>query len=230
MLLSFRPVLGIWQLYTSWTVRITVPFWVWDEPARTAERFQMMSSYACNGAQMGPELRAALSPDCHMTPVFDERSFQRPLYHSPTHDPQGSLYRSSTGMGALPRATSHCGTRPYQRNSFGLTSALRGPRRGVCRARLLPPALWPAGPGRRPHPVHREHPQGSQGICTARPGAAGGHPHAAARLSVRPGQRRSLPAAAVLRRKRGHGGAKATARAGQPKGFKITRPGITSHR
>ncbi|KAM9767026.1 plakophilin-4-like isoform 1-T1 [Menidia menidia] len=81
------------------------------------------SSYAGHGAQIDPELRAALSPDCHMTPVFDERSFQSPLYHSPTHDPQGSLYRSSTGMGTLPRATSHCGTLPYQRNSFGLTSA-----------------------------------------------------------------------------------------------------------
>ncbi|KAM4560400.1 plakophilin-4-like isoform 1-T5 [Odontesthes bonariensis] len=81
------------------------------------------SSYASHGAQIDPELRSALSPDCHMTPVFDERSFQSPLYHSPTHDPQGSLYRTNTGMGTLPRATSHCGTLPYQRNSFGLSSA-----------------------------------------------------------------------------------------------------------
>ncbi|KAM9766577.1 uncharacterized protein ACNS7B_015333 isoform 2-T5 [Menidia menidia] len=121
MLLSFRPVLGIWQLYTSWTVRITVPFWVWDEPARTAERFQMMSSYACNGAQMGPELRAALSPDCHMTPVFDERSFQRPLYHSPTHDPQGSLYRSSTG-------NLHGATRSCRRSSTCRSTTFRPSR------------------------------------------------------------------------------------------------------
>lgn len=32
-----------------------------------------------------------------MTPVFDERTFHSPVYHSPTHDTQGSLYRSSTG-------------------------------------------------------------------------------------------------------------------------------------
>ncbi|XP_051797762.1 plakophilin-4-like isoform X2 [Acanthochromis polyacanthus] len=81
------------------------------------------SSYAGHGGQIDPELRAALSPDCHMTPVFDERSFHSPLYHSPTHDPQGSLYRTNTGVGTLPRTTSHCGTLPYQRSSYGLSSA-----------------------------------------------------------------------------------------------------------
>lgn len=55
------------------------------------------SSYAGHGVQIDPELRAALSPDCHMTPVFDERSFQSPLFQSPTQDPQGSLYRTNTG-------------------------------------------------------------------------------------------------------------------------------------
>lgn len=55
------------------------------------------SSYAGHSAQLDPELRAALSPDCHMTPVFDEHSFHSPLYHSPTHDAQGSIYRTSTG-------------------------------------------------------------------------------------------------------------------------------------
>ncbi|XP_035006239.2 plakophilin-4 isoform X1 [Hippoglossus stenolepis] len=81
------------------------------------------SSYAGHVGQIDPELRAALSPDCHMTPVFDERSFHSPLYHSPTHDPQGSLYRTGTGMGTLPRTTSHCGTLPYQRSSYGLSTA-----------------------------------------------------------------------------------------------------------
>ncbi|KAM7375465.1 hypothetical protein PAMA_014533 [Pampus argenteus] len=81
------------------------------------------SSYAGHAGQIDPELRAALSPDCHMTPVFDERSFHSPLYHSPTHDTQGSLYRTNTGMETLPRTTSHCGTLPYQRSSYGLSSA-----------------------------------------------------------------------------------------------------------
>ncbi|XP_067356027.1 plakophilin-4-like isoform X1 [Channa argus] len=81
------------------------------------------SSYAGHVGQIDPELRAALSPDCHITPVFDERSFHSPLFHSPGHDPQGSLYRTSTGMGTLPRTTSHCGTLPYQRSSYGLSPA-----------------------------------------------------------------------------------------------------------
>ncbi|XP_045916672.1 plakophilin-4-like isoform X1 [Micropterus dolomieu] len=80
------------------------------------------SSYAGQTGQIDPELRAA-SPDCHMTPVFDERSFHSPLFHSPTHDPQGSLYRTNTGMGTLPRAESHCSTLPYQRSSYGLSTA-----------------------------------------------------------------------------------------------------------
>uniref|UniRef100_A0A3Q3LC50 Plakophilin 4 n=1 Tax=Labrus bergylta TaxID=56723 RepID=A0A3Q3LC50_9LABR len=82
------------------------------------------SSYAGHSGQIDPELRAALSPDSHMTPVFDERSFHSPLYHSPTHEPQGALYRPNTGMGTLPRATSHCSTLPYQRSSsYGLSTA-----------------------------------------------------------------------------------------------------------
>ncbi|XP_034034861.1 plakophilin-4-like isoform X1 [Thalassophryne amazonica] len=82
------------------------------------------SSYGGHAAPLDPELRGALSPDCHMTPVFDECSFQSPLYHSPTHDPQGSIYRTATGMGTLPRTTSHCGMLPYQKSSsYGLSSA-----------------------------------------------------------------------------------------------------------
>lgn len=43
---------------------------------------------------MDPERRAPLSPDCHMTPVFDERTFHSPIYHSPVHE---ALYRSNAG-------------------------------------------------------------------------------------------------------------------------------------
>lgn len=125
------------------------------------------SSYGAHAGQMDPELRAPLSPDCHMTPVFDERSFHSPVYHSPAHEAQGTLYRSNTGtaahqvtkqlffnsflwiaiilrswfhwdfdfisllscslfvpsgMGTLPRASSHCGTQPYQRSSYGMAN------------------------------------------------------------------------------------------------------------
>jgi len=69
------------------------------------------SSYAGHSGQGAPELGAALSPDCHMTPVFDERSFHSPLFHSPTHDPQGSLYRASTGTAA--DALQICSSDPF---------------------------------------------------------------------------------------------------------------------
>lgn len=52
----------------------------------------------------------------------------------------------------------------------------------------------------------------------ARPGAARGHPHAAASLPLRPGQRRRLPAAPVLRRQQGEGGGKVTRHAGRRSG------------
>lgn len=58
------------------------------------------SSYAGHAGQIDSELRVALSPDCHMTPVFDERTFHSPAYHSPSHEAQGSLYRTNPGTAA----------------------------------------------------------------------------------------------------------------------------------
>uniref|UniRef100_A0A672HVA4 Uncharacterized protein n=1 Tax=Salarias fasciatus TaxID=181472 RepID=A0A672HVA4_SALFA len=81
------------------------------------------SSYGGHGGQVDPELRAALSPDCHMTPLFDQRSFHSPLFHSPAHEAQAALYRTAAGLGTLPRTTSHCGTLPYQSSSYGLNPA-----------------------------------------------------------------------------------------------------------
>lgn len=78
------------------------------------------SSYAGHAGQIDSELRVPLSPDCHMTPVFDERTFHSPAYHSPSHEAQGSLYRTNPGPGTLPRTSSHCSTLPYQRSSYGL--------------------------------------------------------------------------------------------------------------
>ncbi|XP_061788725.1 plakophilin-4-like isoform X5 [Nerophis lumbriciformis] len=81
------------------------------------------STYASQSGQIDPDLRAALSPDCHMTPVFDEHTFHSPLYHSPSHDLQGSLYGTGAAVGTLPRTTSHCSTLPYQRSNYGLNNA-----------------------------------------------------------------------------------------------------------
>ncbi|XP_077574138.1 plakophilin-4-like isoform X1 [Stigmatopora nigra] len=81
------------------------------------------SSYAGQSGHIDPELRAALSPDSHMTPIFDDHAFHSPLYHSPTQELQGPLYGTGAGVASLRRATSHCSTLPYQRSSYGLNNA-----------------------------------------------------------------------------------------------------------
>ncbi|KAK1876874.1 Plakophilin-4 [Dissostichus eleginoides] len=141
------------------------------------------SSYVGHAGQIDPELRAALSPDCHMTPVFDERSFHSPLYHSPSHDP--SLYRVNTGLATLPRASSHCGTLPFQRSSFGLSTA----------------ALY-VDPYREPIFSHRHSGLLERG-ATRTPSLESIHKDPR-EFAWR--QRRRLPAAPVLRRQPGEGG------------------------
>ncbi|XP_067116208.1 plakophilin-4 [Osmerus mordax] len=74
------------------------------------------SSYVSHPSQQEQEQLAAMSPDCHLTPVFTECSYPSPLYHSPSHS---ALYRPCTGLGTLQRVSSHCSTLPYQ-SSYGL--------------------------------------------------------------------------------------------------------------
>ncbi|XP_024299774.1 plakophilin-4 isoform X5 [Oncorhynchus tshawytscha] len=88
------------------------------------------SSYATHHSPLDQDMRMAMSPDCHVTPVYDDRAFQSPLYHSPTHTHHGShsaIYRTLTGaenlQRTLQRTTSHCSTLAYQRSSYGLNTA-----------------------------------------------------------------------------------------------------------
>ncbi|KAL1021880.1 hypothetical protein UPYG_G00019240 [Umbra pygmaea] len=87
------------------------------------------SSYATQQSPLDQDMRMALSPDCHVTPVYDDRAFHSPLYHSPphTHTHHGSqqaIYRRLTGTErTLQRTTSHCSTLAYQRSSYGLNTA-----------------------------------------------------------------------------------------------------------
>uniref|UniRef100_A0A8L0DUL1 Plakophilin 4 n=1 Tax=Oncorhynchus mykiss TaxID=8022 RepID=A0A8L0DUL1_ONCMY len=84
------------------------------------------SSYATHHSPLDQDMRMAMSPDCHVTPVYDDRAFQSPLYHSPTHAHHGShgaIYRTLTGTRTLQRTTSHCSTLAYQRSSYGLNTA-----------------------------------------------------------------------------------------------------------
>ncbi|CAB1327961.1 unnamed protein product [Coregonus sp. 'balchen'] len=88
------------------------------------------SSYATHHSPLDQDMRMAMSPDCHITPVYDDRAFHSPLYHSPTHTHHGShsaIYRTLTGAAnlqrTLQRTTSHCSTLAYQRSSYGLNTA-----------------------------------------------------------------------------------------------------------
>lgn len=38
-----------------------------------------------------------MSPDRHIAPIYEDRTFQGPLYRSPSHTQQGTLYRSTSG-------------------------------------------------------------------------------------------------------------------------------------
>uniref|UniRef100_A0A8C7ITM4 Plakophilin 4 n=1 Tax=Oncorhynchus kisutch TaxID=8019 RepID=A0A8C7ITM4_ONCKI len=83
------------------------------------------SSYATRHSPLDQDMRMAMSPDCHVTPVYDDRAFQSPMYHSPTHAHHGShgaIYRTLRGTRTLQRTTSHCSTLVYQRSSYGLNT------------------------------------------------------------------------------------------------------------
>ncbi|TTI92364.1 Plakophilin-4 [Bagarius yarrelli] len=75
----------------------------------------LQSSYSQH-SQLGQETR---SPDHHGASVYDDRTFQNPLYQSPTHGSQSGLTR---GLGTLPRTTSQCSTLRYQRGAYSVPS------------------------------------------------------------------------------------------------------------
>uniref|UniRef100_A0A8B9RCM1 Plakophilin 4 n=1 Tax=Astyanax mexicanus TaxID=7994 RepID=A0A8B9RCM1_ASTMX len=77
----------------------------------------LQSSYSQH-SQLAQETR---SPDHHVTPVYEDRTFQNPLYQSPTHGSQSALSRN-TGLGTLPRTTSQCSTLRYQRGAYSVPS------------------------------------------------------------------------------------------------------------
>ncbi|XP_034987903.1 plakophilin-4 isoform X10 [Zootoca vivipara] len=89
----------------------------------------LRSSYASQHSQLGQELRSAVSPDLHITPIYEGRAYYSPVYHSPNHGtadvPQGSqtaLYRTGSGVGNLQRSSSQRSTLTYQRNNYALNT------------------------------------------------------------------------------------------------------------
>lgn len=46
-----------------------------------------------------------MSPDRHIAPIYEDRTFQGPLYRSPSHTQQGTLYRSTSGWSHITHLT-----------------------------------------------------------------------------------------------------------------------------
>ncbi|NXX32874.1 PKP4 protein, partial [Nicator chloris] len=127
-------------------------------PPRPDSLTGLRSSYASQHSQLGQELRSAVSPDMHISPIYEGRTFYSPVYRSPNHGAvelhhgsQAALFRTGSGMGNLQRSSSQRSTLTYQRNTYGLptAAALAEPLRAVP-FRLAEPAygrLHPAPDG-----------------------------------------------------------------------------------
>ncbi|KPP79107.1 hypothetical protein Z043_101339, partial [Scleropages formosus] len=71
----------------------------------------LRSSYASQHSQhsrLGPDLHAAMSPERHIMPIYEDQTFQSPLYHSPSratvdlnHSSQSAIYRTVSGREPL---------------------------------------------------------------------------------------------------------------------------------
>ncbi|XP_066544567.1 plakophilin-4 isoform X3 [Amia ocellicauda] len=90
----------------------------------------LRSSYASQHSQLGQDLRSAMSPDLHITPIYEGRTFESPLYRSPNHGAielhhgtQTAVYRAGSGAGNLQRTSSQRSAMTYQRSNYALNSA-----------------------------------------------------------------------------------------------------------
>ncbi|XP_032335391.1 plakophilin-4 isoform X7 [Camelus ferus] len=98
-------------------------------PPRPDSLTGLRSSYASQHSQLGQDLRSAVSPDLHITPIYEGRTYYSPVYRSPNHgtvELQGSqtaLYHAgSVGVGNLQRTSSQRSTLTYQRNNYALNT------------------------------------------------------------------------------------------------------------
>ncbi|KAK2516296.1 plakophilin-4 isoform X5 [Columba livia] len=99
-------------------------------PPRPDSLTGLRSSYASQHSQLGQELRSAVSPDLHITPIYEGRPYYSPVYRSPTHGAvellqgsQAALYRAGSGVGNLQRSSSQRSTLTHQRNAYALSTA-----------------------------------------------------------------------------------------------------------
>ncbi|XP_029559195.1 plakophilin-4 isoform X2 [Salmo trutta] len=92
----------------------------------------MRSSYASQHSQLGQDLRSAMSPDRHITPIYEDRAFHGPLYRSPSHQgpvdlnhaSQSAIYRGPSGVGTLQRTSSQRNAMTYQRSNYAMNSTV----------------------------------------------------------------------------------------------------------
>ncbi|KAM9804946.1 plakophilin-4-like [Neosynchiropus ocellatus] len=83
----------------------------------------LRSSYASQHSQLGQDMRSAISPERHIAPIYEDRTFQGPLYRSPSHNQPGTIYRSASGVGSLQRTSSQRSAMTYQRNNYALNTS-----------------------------------------------------------------------------------------------------------
>ncbi|XP_074550290.1 plakophilin-4 isoform X3 [Halichoeres trimaculatus] len=95
---------------------------IYERMTRPDSLTGMRSSYASQHSHLGQDLRSAMSPDRHIAPIYEDRTFQGPLYRSPSHNQQGTLYRSTSGVGSLQRSASQRSAMIYQRNNYALNT------------------------------------------------------------------------------------------------------------
>ncbi|XP_019377904.1 PREDICTED: plakophilin-4 isoform X4 [Gavialis gangeticus] len=99
-------------------------------PPRPDSLTGLRSSYASQHSQLGQELRSTVSPELHITPIYEGRTYYSPVYRSPNHGTmelhqgsQSALYRTGSGFGNLQRTSSQRSTLTYQRNNYALNTA-----------------------------------------------------------------------------------------------------------
>uniref|UniRef100_A0AAQ5XSV8 Plakophilin 4 n=1 Tax=Amphiprion ocellaris TaxID=80972 RepID=A0AAQ5XSV8_AMPOC len=96
---------------------------IYERMTRPDSLAGIRSSYASQHSQLGQDLRSTMSPDRHIAPIYEDRTFQGPLYRSPSHTQQSTLYRSTSGVGSLQRTSSQRSGMTYQRNNYALNTA-----------------------------------------------------------------------------------------------------------
>uniref|UniRef100_A0AAX7VAK7 Plakophilin 4 n=1 Tax=Astatotilapia calliptera TaxID=8154 RepID=A0AAX7VAK7_ASTCA len=96
---------------------------IYERMTRPDSLAGIRSSYASQHSQLAPDLRSTISPDRHIAPIYEDRTYKGPLYRSPSHTHQSTLYRSTSGVGSLQRSSSQRSAMTYQRNNYTLNTS-----------------------------------------------------------------------------------------------------------